>query len=340
MRKAVIGLALASTAIASPALAREDAWYIGVDGGAMLVEDSDVDVNGVDDQATFDWDYGYDFDVVAGYDFGGFRLETEAAYKGAGDDGITLFGETYEDSEVNHEFNTLSFMVNGMIDFGDDDGLQGFIGGGAGVARSEFEEPVLIDDSDTGFAWQAIAGIRAPLTDNWDVGLKYRFFNHKNIELVTPDGNALETDIRSHSLLGSLTYNFWSPAPPPPPPPPPQVVCNTGPYIVFFDWDSSEITPEAASILDSAIASYADCNSVPIMVAGYTDTSGTASYNIGLSERRAQSVESYLEARNIPGSAISTEGFGEQNPRVPTADGVRELQNRRVEITYGPGSGM
>ena len=217
MRKAVIGLALASTAIATPALARDGTWYIGVDGGAMLVEDSDVDVNGVDDQATFDWDYGYDFDIVAGYDFGGFRLETEAGYKGAGDDGISLFGVDYADSEVNHEFNTLSFMVNGMVDFGDDGGLQGFIGGGAGVARSEFEEPVLIDDSDTGFAWQAIAGIRAPLTDNWDVGLKYRFFNHTDIELVTPDGNDLETSIRSHSLLGSLTYNFWSPAPPPPP---------------------------------------------------------------------------------------------------------------------------
>ena len=90
MRKAVIGLALASTAIATPALARDGTWYIGVDGGAMLVEDSDVDVNGVDDQATFDWDYGYDFDIVAGYDFGGFRLETEAVYKGAGDDGVSL----------------------------------------------------------------------------------------------------------------------------------------------------------------------------------------------------------------------------------------------------------
>jgi len=129
------------------------------------------------------------------------------------------------------------------------------------------------------------------------------------------------------------------PPPPAPPPPPPQAVCNKGPYIVFFDWDKSDITPEAATILDSAIGAYANCESVPIMLAGYTDRSGSMQYNMGLSERRNASVHSYLTARGIPDGAITSQAFGESNPRVPTADGVRELQNRRVEITYGPGSG-
>ncbi|MBO9499715.1 MAG: OmpA family protein, partial [Novosphingobium sp.] len=62
-------------------------------------------------------------------------------------------------------------------------------------------------------------------------------------------------------------------------------------------------------------------------------------YNVGLSNRRNASVQSYLTGKGIPASAITAKGFGEANPRVPTADGVRELQNRRVEITYGPGSG-
>ncbi len=75
------------------------------------------------------------------------------------------------------------------------------------------------------------------------------------------------------------------------------------------------------------------------MLAGYTDRSGTPKYNMGLSERRNTSVRSYLNARGIPDGSISSQAFGESNPRVPTADGVRELQNRRVEITYGPGSG-
>ena len=116
-------------------------------------------------------------------------------------------------------------------------------------------------------------------------------------------------------------------------------VCNKGPYIVFFDWDKSDLTPEASSILDSAIQSYGSCGTVPIMLAGYTDLSGTQKYNMGLSSRRNASVRGYLTSHGIADSTISSQAFGKMNPRVPTADGVREVQNRRVEITYGPGSG-
>jgi outer membrane protein OmpA-like peptidoglycan-associated protein len=76
------------------------------------------------------------------------------------------------------------------------------------------------------------------------------------------------------------------------------------------------------------------------MLAGYTDRSGSPKYNLGLSQRRNTEVRSYLTTHGIPDGAITSQAFGEANPRVPTADGVRELQNRRVEITYGPGSGM
>ena len=109
---------------------------------------------------------------------------------------------------------------------------------------------------------------------------------------------------------------------------------------MFFEWDQSDITPEAATVLDSAVTSYGDCGSAAIMLAGHTDRSGTVTYNMGLAERRNASVRDYLTGRGIPDMRISSEAFGESMPRVPTADGVRELQNRRVEITYGPGSGM
>ena len=97
---------------------------------------------------------------------------------------------------------------------------------------------------------------------------------------------------------------------------------------------------EAASILDNAVTAYGNCASVPIMLAGYADRSGTPKYNVGLSGRRNESVTGYLTGHGVASSAITSQAFGETNPRVPTADGVRELQNRRVEITYGPGSGM
>jgi hypothetical protein len=68
-------------------------------------------------------------------------------------------------------------------------------------------------------------------------------------------------------------------------------------------------------------------------------SNATGNDNVGLSERRNTSTENYLVGKGIPKDRITSQGFGEANPRVPTADGVRELQNRRVEITYGPGSG-
>jgi len=116
-------------------------------------------------------------------------------------------------------------------------------------------------------------------------------------------------------------------------------VCQPGPYIVFFEWDKSDITPEAASVLDGAVSAYGNCGQAKVMLAGYTDLSGTVKYNLALSARRNTSVTNYIVSKGVPAGVITSQAFGKANPRVPTADGVRELQNRRVEITYGPGSG-
>jgi outer membrane protein OmpA-like peptidoglycan-associated protein len=109
---------------------------------------------------------------------------------------------------------------------------------------------------------------------------------------------------------------------------------------VFFDWDKSDVTPEAAGILDNAAAAYQQTGTASVVLAGHADKSGADDYNVGLSQRRADSVKTYLAGRGVPESALTTEAFGESRPLVETADGVREPQNRRVEITFGPGSGM
>lgn len=89
-----------------------------------------------------------------------------------------------------------------------------------------------------------------------------------------------------------------------------------------------------------AVGAYGSCQSVPVMLAGHADRSDTATCNVGLSQRRNASVRSYLTGRGIPDGNITSQAFGESRNRVPTADGVRELPNRRVEITYGPGPGI
>ena len=380
MRKLAIVVALSSTAIASPALARDGAWYVGGDFGAMIVEDVGFDF-GLSptvpsqplSQVVLNHDYGYDGALFAGYDFGGFRLEAEVAYKRARVDDIeaviTLPGQNTPGSSIQPDIfpagggssSALSFMINGMLDFGDDDGVSGFVGGGVGVARIDYDnvrafanQGAFVDDSDSGFAWQVIAGVRQAITDNLDVTVRYRFFNVEGVNTVDFRGFESESRFRSHSLLGGLTFNFGAPPPPPPPPPPPAPpappppappapppppACAPGPYIVFFDWDKSDITPQASAILDNAAAQYAQCGQARVVIAGHADRSGSADYNVGLSQRRADNVAGYLEGRGIPRSVMTTEAFGESRPLVETADGVREPQNRRVEITYGPGSG-
>ena len=108
-----------------------------------------------------------------------------------------------------------------------------------------------------------------------------------------------------------------------------------GPFLVFFDWDKSIITPEAAAVLDRAAEQYAATGQTSVALAGHADKSGTDAYNVGLSQRRADAVKAYMASKGVADGSITTEAFGESRPLVDTADGVREPQNRRVEITFG-----
>jgi outer membrane protein OmpA-like peptidoglycan-associated protein len=88
-------------------------------------------------------------------------------------------------------------------------------------------------------------------------------------------------------------------------------------------------------VLDQVEEDYARGQPTRIVIAGHADRSGTEAYNLGLSERRASIVADTLSARGIPASSMTLEAYGETLPRVPTDDGVREPQNRRVEIIFG-----
>ena len=103
-------------------------------------------------------------------------------------------------------------------------------------------------------------------------------------------------------------------------------------YIVYFDWDRSDIRPDAAAVIADVVADAATLGAPPISVTGHTDLSGSAEYNMGLSLRRADSVRDALMAGGVTPDQITTAGRGEEEPAVPTADGVREQANRRAEI--------
>lgn len=106
-------------------------------------------------------------------------------------------------------------------------------------------------------------------------------------------------------------------------------------FLTFFDLNSSELSPEATETVAQA-ANFAMANpDTMIMVTGFTDTTGSPQYNLRLSERRAEAVATAMVSSGIDAARMVTEGLGENDPLVPTGDGVAEPQNRRTEITFG-----
>ncbi|MEG3147364.1 OmpA family protein [Sphingomonas sp. RT2P30] len=128
------------------------------------------------------------------------------------------------------------------------------------------------------------------------------------------------------------------PLPPPSLLPPTIGDCTPGPFIVFFAWDDTAITPEAAAILDNALAQYANCGRASVRIAGFADRSGPPRYNVVLSLRRAEVVRAYFAGHAVDPTLMTIRAFGEDpaHLRVKTPDGVQQVQNRRVEVTYGP----
>jgi outer membrane protein OmpA-like peptidoglycan-associated protein len=128
----------------------------------------------------------------------------------------------------------------------------------------------------------------------------------------------------------SLSYKFGQPEPAPPPPPPPMVAPPS--FMVFFDWDRSNLSQQALSTIKQAADAFKTKGNARITATGHTDTSGPEAYNMALSLRRANAVKDALVREGVPAQAISVVGRGEQGLLVQTGDGVREPQNRRVEI--------
>jgi len=103
-------------------------------------------------------------------------------------------------------------------------------------------------------------------------------------------------------------------------------------FMVFFDWDRSNLSQQALTTIQQAANAFKAKGNARIVATGHTDTSGPESYNMALSLRRANAVKDALVRDGVPAQAISVIGMGEKGLLVQTGDNVREPQNRRVEI--------
>ena len=126
--------------------------------------------------------------------------------------------------------------------------------------------------------------------------------------------------------------------PPPPPPPEPEPAPEPEPvyvtyYVVFFEFDSSELSNAAMQTLDEAAETALAMRPYKVLIRGHTDRAGPEEYNLGLSERRGLSVASYMIDKGAGRFIIDVEGLGESEPIAKTSDNVRDGRNRRVEVT-------
>jgi outer membrane protein OmpA-like peptidoglycan-associated protein len=128
--------------------------------------------------------------------------------------------------------------------------------------------------------------------------------------------------------------------PPPPPPPPPAPKPKPAPKVertiilddVLFDFDRSNVKPEAAAILDRLVAFMNENKDKKAALSGHTDNVGTDAYNQKLSERRVNSVRDYVVKKGVESGRISGQGFGESKPIADNKTKEGRAKNRRVEI--------
>jgi outer membrane protein OmpA-like peptidoglycan-associated protein len=338
-------LLAATAAIALPALISTPAaaqvvngFYIGGGLGFNMLQDSDIKPNATlgGGKTTTDADGGWVGLGSLGYGFGnGLRVEIEGNYRAnSGNGDIAQYG----------------VMANILYDIDFGVGIIPYIGAGAGYAwanidgakRTSGGVTTTIDDTNSGFAFQGIVGAAFPLDNLVAPGLsltaEYRFFAITGLDDYGAQngngvrGNASVDDMYNHSFLLGLRYAFGVAPAPVVAPPVAAAPAPTRTYLVFFDWSRAELTDRARGVISEAAANAPRVGTTRIEVSGHTDTSGPASYNQGLSMRRAEAVAAELERRGIPRSQMVLQAFGQTRLLVPTADNVREPQNRRVEI--------
>ncbi|HTQ12967.1 MAG TPA: OmpA family protein [Rhizomicrobium sp.] len=335
-----------TTPAITPAQAGEG-WYLGLGAGWDSLTSTHITGAGLDGKV-----HGRDtalFDASAGYKFGNFRIEAETGWDRHHLDDFTSGG--LSDPLENGHLEMRSLMVNGVYDIPLTSRFRLSLGAGAGVGnqRIKFTDPALattFSNSDrTRFMWQGIGGLSYEVNPQVDLFVDYRYRSN-----VGNASDVLASTIRSHDVNEQAViagFRWYPgaheervayepppapPAPPPPPPAPPAPPPAVKTFIVFFDFNKSNLTPEAVTVVGDAVKEAKTTGAVRVLVTGHTDTVGSDAYNQALSVRRAQSVKDQMVADGMAGDTIAIEGKSFHDPLVATGPGVREPQNRRAVI--------
>jgi len=358
------GAVLATALLATPlaAIAQPiSGLYVGAGLGADIPQNTRVTPGapsiGGAGHLRLDQDVGVDGIGAVGYGLGnGVRFEIEGDFQR---NGIDQLGRLPFPASNKGTTRTYGLMANALYDM--DIGVPWLfpyigIGGGYqwthldGFNAVEAGGPFSVSSDDTrgNPAAQIIVGASMPIRGVPGLSLTadYRFMKiwggekFNTTEIPVGGGAPVNTSLKlgnqyDNIFLFGVRYAFNAPPPPAAPIPAAQPAPAPAParsYLVFFDWDKATLTDRARSIIKEAADNSTHVQYTRIEVNGYTDTSGTPQYNQGLSVRRAQAVEGELVRDGVPQNSIGIQGFGETHLLVATGPGVREPQNRRVEI--------
>ena len=363
------GTALAAVLVAQPSSAQ---FYIGAAGGLTQTRDfSGPDIGTVarTNNHKIEFDRGWVGSLSAGYKFDyGMRIEGEIAQRRSNVDSVTgLTGAGASVSEdASGRLRVNSAMVNAIYELNTGSAFMPYFGAGFGRAQlrlSDVRDPVNttinrnFSGNDSVWAYQLIGGLAYALSPEIALTADYRYFaglgnvSYSSAGTNAPVGNnpgrVNDADLRNHSIMVGLRYTFGAPAPmaaaPAPAPAPAPVaapaaaaVRQTQTFLVFFDWDSANLTAAARDTITTAVNAIRAGGNARIEVVGHTDTSGSPQYNQRLGQRRADAVRTEMTRLGVAANAITTRSAGETQLRVPTADNVREAQNRRAEIILPP----
>jgi outer membrane protein OmpA-like peptidoglycan-associated protein len=171
---------------------------------------------------------------------------------------------------------------------------------------------------------------------NFSVTVGGRIDASFNTMITTNDGVGRGTRLAFGPFI-RLAYNFAGPhmrQPIVPQPEAPPATAAKRDYLVFFDFDRSTITTVAQGTIRQAANDAKVGRVARLQVTGHADRAGADAYNMALSQRRAEAVRAELVRNGVPAEQIVVLARGESEPLVPTADGVREPQNRRVVISF------
>ncbi len=291
-------------------------FYVGAGGGADWLLGTTTTPNGASISSTTGWAVA----GKAGYDFVGPRAELEVGY------GQVYPNVSIPNTAINGKAGQLQAMANLLYDFAPQNVITPYVGAGLGVAFVDSNQSL----GSTQFAFQGMIGLAYNVTPQFRVGIEGRYHGTTNPSVNVPGiGNVSYGNNHLAALVG-FQYKFSAPAEAAPPPPPPPGNVNS--FMVFFDWDRSNLSQQALATIGQAAAAFKAKGNARITATGHTDTSGPENYNMALSLRRANAVKDALVRNGVPATAIAVIGRGEQGLLVPTPDGVREPQNRRVEI--------